>query len=141
MRTTNRKGFTLIELLIVVVIIGILAAVAIPKFSNTKEKAYAATMKTDLKNLATVEESYFNDNSKYGTHTELAAKPYEFKMSDAATQTSLVVTASASGWNATAKDVRISADSKQNCGIKGGDGATAAAPLDAAAEGVVVCWK
>ena len=44
----NKKGFTLIELLIVVVIIGILAAIAIPKFSNTKEKAYLAAMKADL---------------------------------------------------------------------------------------------
>ena len=53
----NKKGFTLIELLIVVVIIGILAAIAIPKFANTKEKAYVASMKADLRNLATYEEA------------------------------------------------------------------------------------
>jgi type IV pilus assembly protein PilA len=65
MRSTSRKGFTLIELLIVVVIIGILAAIAIPKFANTKEKAYLASMKSDLRNIATVEEGYFADNQVY----------------------------------------------------------------------------
>src|SRR2546427_10561263 len=60
----NRKGFTLIELLIVGVIIGILAAIAIPKFANTKEKAYLASMKSDLRNLVTAEEAYFADSVK-----------------------------------------------------------------------------
>ena len=60
---SNKKGFTLIELLIVVVIIGILAAIAIPKFANTKDKAYVAAMKSDLRNLATYEEQYAADNS------------------------------------------------------------------------------
>ena len=64
----NRKGFTLIELLIVVVIIGILAAIAIPKFANTKEKAYIASMKSDLRNLVTAEEAYFADSVKYTTN-------------------------------------------------------------------------
>ena len=57
----NKKGFTLIELLIVVVIIGILAAIAIPKFASTKDKAYIAAMKSDLRNLATYEEQYAAD--------------------------------------------------------------------------------
>src|SRR5438105_15868102 len=61
----NRKGFTLIELLIVVVIIGILAAIAIPKFANTKGKAYIASMKSDLRNLVTAEEAFFADSVKY----------------------------------------------------------------------------
>jgi prepilin-type N-terminal cleavage/methylation domain-containing protein len=62
---TQRKGFTLIELLIVVVIIGILAAIAIPKFANTKSKAYITAMKSDLRNLVTAEEAFFSDSSKY----------------------------------------------------------------------------
>jgi type II secretion system protein G len=64
----NRKGFTLIELLIVIVIIGILAAIAIPKFATTKEKAYLTAMKSDLRNLATAEEAYFSDWIAYTTN-------------------------------------------------------------------------
>jgi len=63
--TSLKKGFTLIELLIVVVIIGILAAIAIPKFANTKEKAYIASMKSDLRNLITAQEAYYSDWNTY----------------------------------------------------------------------------
>src|SRR5438067_3680352 len=70
MQHMNRKGFTLIELLIVVVIIGILAAIAIPKFANTKGKAYIASMKSDLRNLVTAEEAYFADSVKYSTNVD-----------------------------------------------------------------------
>ena len=63
----DNKGFTLIELLIVVVIIGILAAIAIPKFSATREKAYVSAMKSDLKNLASQQEIYYSDNYQYTT--------------------------------------------------------------------------
>ena len=72
MLRNTRKGFTLIELLIVVVIIGILAAIAIPKFANTKQKAYIAAMKSDLRNLVTAEESYFADSSKYAIASNAA---------------------------------------------------------------------
>jgi prepilin-type N-terminal cleavage/methylation domain-containing protein len=60
-----RRGFTLIELLIVVVIIGLLAAIAIPKFQNTKGKSYTASLRSDLRNLATAEEAYFYSNNAY----------------------------------------------------------------------------
>ena len=67
----RKNGFTLIELLIVVVIIGILASVAIPKFRNTKGKAFLASMKSDLRNLATAQESYFYEHSTYAADTLL----------------------------------------------------------------------
>jgi type IV pilus assembly protein PilA len=74
----NRKGFTLIELLIVVVIIGILASIAIPKFANTKDKAYVAAMKSDLRNLATYEEQYAADyNGAYFGGTATSASPQQ----------------------------------------------------------------
>jgi type IV pilus assembly protein PilA len=61
----SQRGFTLIELLIVVVIIGILAAVAIPKFQQTKAKGFEAAMKSDIKNAMTAAEAFFGDNSTY----------------------------------------------------------------------------
>src|SRR5678809_668398 len=61
----SRRGFTLIELLIVVVIIGILAAIAVPKFQSTKGKAYYAGMRSDLHNLLTAQEGYFYDHTTY----------------------------------------------------------------------------
>ena len=60
-----RKGFTLIELLIVVVIIGLLAAIAIPKFQDTRGRAQVATMQSDLKNLSTVQEDYYVLHNRY----------------------------------------------------------------------------
>ena len=65
----RRQGFSLIELLIVLVIIGILTSIAVPTFANTKEKAYLAAMKSDLRNLATAQEAYFSDNQMYTTNT------------------------------------------------------------------------
>ncbi len=62
---SKKEGFTLVELLIVVAIIGILAAIAIPQFAAYREKAYCSAIKSDLANLAISEEAYFTDNDKY----------------------------------------------------------------------------
>lgn len=70
----RREGFTLIELLIVVVVIGILASTAIPKFGTVKQKAYRSQAIADLTSLRTAEESFFVDSSRYGTVSELGNK-------------------------------------------------------------------
>jgi prepilin-type N-terminal cleavage/methylation domain-containing protein len=58
----DRKGFTLIELIIVMVVIGILSGIAIARFVATKESAYIASMKTDLRNFALYEQNYVMDS-------------------------------------------------------------------------------
>jgi len=65
----EEKGFTLIELLIVVAIIGILAAIAIPNFLNARGKAQLSAVKADLKNLSTSLESYQTDQNLYPIST------------------------------------------------------------------------
>src|SRR5262245_33337675 len=108
----NRKGFTLIELLIVVVIIGILAAIAIPKFANTKEKAYIAAMKSDLRNILTAQETYFADNVTYTTSTT------NLRLQISAGVTVSINNASAQGRDATASHNGTS----RTCGIYYGTG-------------------
>ena len=100
----SRKGFTLIELLIVVVIIGILAAIAIPKFANTKDKAYVAAMKSDLRNLATYEEQYAADNQgAYFAGTADNATPLNgFTPSANVTIVATVVAGPPQSWTGTA---------------------------------------
>ncbi len=93
----SRRGFTLIELLIVVVIIGILAVIAVPKFANTKEKAYVGEMKSDLRNLATAEEAFFYDSTYY-TANLVAMNNY----APSAGVTITVNEATPLGWSATA---------------------------------------
>src|SRR6478672_11332501 len=91
----SRMGFTLIELLIVVVIIGLLAAIAIPKFVNTKEKAVVSAMRSDLRNLATAQEGYWVENrTYYGGAIPNAA----FQFQPTVNVTVTIVTASDAGW-------------------------------------------
>jgi prepilin-type N-terminal cleavage/methylation domain-containing protein len=91
-----RAGFTLIELLIVVVIIGILATIAIPKFQNTKGRANAAALRSDLRNLVVAQEAYFYEKQAYATDTSML----NFRGTPGVTIT-LSAPAGAAGWAAT----------------------------------------
>ena len=123
----NRKGFTLIELLIVVVIIGILAAIAIPKFANTKTKAYVTAMKSDLRNLVTAQEAFFSDSSRYAGATS------SLKYQNSTGVTTPVIATGAGYWTATVNHTQIAG---ATCGI----GVNTTNPITASAsEGEPTC--
>lgn len=92
----KKNGFTLVELLIVVVIVGLLAAIAIPKFSATREKAFIATAKADLRNLASLQEVYYNTYYSFSTDLDAVG----FSNSEGITVT--VPEATNRGWSAAA---------------------------------------
>jgi type IV pilus assembly protein PilA len=71
----SRKGFTLIELMIVVAIIGILAAIAIPNFLKFQAKSKQSEAKTNLKGIYTAETGYFGENNSYGTFAQVNWAP------------------------------------------------------------------
>ncbi|MBM4192931.1 MAG: prepilin-type N-terminal cleavage/methylation domain-containing protein [Gemmatimonadetes bacterium] len=120
-------GFTLIELLIVVVIIGILAAIAIPKFQTTKGKAYGASLKTDLRNLSSAQEAYFFENRAYSADTAL------LKLTRSPGIVPTIVDATSSGWSASATHP---ASFPQVCALFSG---TVSALAPATVEGQVGC--
>ena len=138
--STAKKGFTLIELLIVVVIIGILAAIAIPKFANTKEKAYVAAMKSDLRNLATAQETYFGDYQAYAVAAAagLFAKSGQ-NIWKPSTGVNVVAAGSAgttNGWNAQVSR----AGTTQTCSIYVGAGGTGVFVGSGQQEGEPTCY-
>ncbi len=126
--TTIRKGFTLIELLIVVVIIGILAAIAIPKFANTKQKAYITAMKSDLRNLVTAEEAYFADSNSY---TGVVAN---LKFQSTTSVSTPAITTGVGSWYATVSHSQVTTPASCGVGIN-----TTNPVVASASEGEPVC--
>jgi prepilin-type N-terminal cleavage/methylation domain-containing protein len=123
------SGFTLIELLIVVVIIGILTAIAIPKFKNSKERAIISQMKSDLRNMVTAQESYIADAATY-YNGPLPGPAMAYGPSQNVTV--LLSNVTNTGWAA----VATSTATARSCAIYIG---TAAPPAPATTPGVAAC--
>jgi prepilin-type N-terminal cleavage/methylation domain-containing protein len=119
--TGNRKGFTLIEVLIVASVIGVLAAVAVPRYSSSKEKAFAAAMKADLHTVAIFEEQYAADNhGQYFSGTATPEAPLNgFTPSKDVTVTLVafnILGSQLADWTATVKH----SQSSQSCEMRTG---------------------
>ena len=128
MPNQSKAGFTLIELLIVVVIIGILATIAIPKFAATKDKAKLASVRTDIRNVMTAQEAYWADFGTFATIGQLqAATNYTFSLGNSA-----AIAPTASGYTATITNSTI-ASALDECTVQVGGGSVATL------EGIVVC--
>ncbi len=135
MRRSMKKGFTLIELLIVVVIIGILAAVAIPKFSNTKQRASRSAGIADMRNLATAQEGFFADSSRYAAIADTGTGAGKMNFTPSNGNTALTLVATATGWSG-----RVTIPGAQACGIFSGTAARPAGMPATNPDGVPVCW-
>jgi type IV pilus assembly protein PilA len=124
----NRNGFTLIELLIVVVIIGILAAIALPKFGETRQRAYVSAMQSDLRNLQTAQEMHYSSppplEYTYFAGTLLPNVPNEVLGFTASSGVSIVVTAdnAAGTYQATADHVAADTQCVLSVGGQGSQG-------------------
>ena len=130
---SRRSGFTLIELLIVIVIIGILAAIAIPKFGKTREKAYFKAMQSDLRNLVNQQEMYYAVPDNGYTYSSSLANLTNFNTSNGVTVG--LVAVGNTGFGATASHAALTAT--QICGIFYRTVSTLPGP--AVTPGVVAC--
>ncbi len=95
---TRQDGFTLLEIAIVVSVITVLTAVALPVYSGMVERANVAAMKSDLRNLATVQESHFSDHQAYAPSASSLGSSLETSMN----VTVYVDSGSTTGWGGTA---------------------------------------
>jgi type IV pilus assembly protein PilA len=66
---TNRKGFTFVELLVVMIFVGALSSVAVPRFREYKTRAFISAMQSDLGNLRIAQEAHWAENERYATDT------------------------------------------------------------------------
>ena len=129
----REKGFTLIELLMVLAIIGILAAIAIPKFGKTREKAYFRAMKSDLRNLVAQQESYWAVPTPTYQYAPLLTDLKDFTVSQGVTVA--LTAAGITGFGATASHAALT--STQTCAVY--MGTVSSVPSPALTPGVVMC--
>lgn len=95
-RPVARDGFTLVELLVVVAVIGILAAIALPRLGASRQKASRAAGLADLHHIATAQEGFFADSNRYAALADTA----QLRIALSRGNEGLVLAGNGSGWHA-----------------------------------------
>jgi prepilin-type N-terminal cleavage/methylation domain-containing protein len=136
MRGTQGNGFTLIELMIVVVVIGILATLAIPKYGSSKQRAARTAGISDIRNLTTQEERFYSENGRYGDLNDTAA--LKFTLSPGNSSLALTIAGAppgSGGFNAS-----FAIAGSQTCGVFVGAAARPTGMPSSVQEGTPACW-
>lgn len=136
MLTRRSQGFTLIELLLVVAIVGVLAALAIPKFANTKQRGSRTAGIADMSNLIIQQERFYSESGRYGDIADSVA----LRLRLSPRNTGLVITlagapAGSGGFSATA-----SVPGNETCGVFVGTAPRPAGMPSSTAAATPVCW-
>ena len=136
MRGTQGEGFTLIELMIVVVVIGILATLAIPKYGGSKQRAARTSGISDIRNLTTQEERFYSENGRYGDLNDTAS--LKFTLSPGNSGLALTISGAppgSSGFNAS-----LAIAGSQTCGVFVGAATRPTGMPTTVQAGTPACW-
>ncbi len=122
------RGFTLIELLVVITLIGLLAVIALPRFSGAREKAYRSQMQTDLRTLVSAQEAYFDSNHAYASNVS------DLEFNNSSSVTIQIEETQPNGWSARATHTSTSLE----CGVYFGS-ATPPGGIPLPDDGIIGC--
>ena len=133
---TRDEGFTLIELMIVVVVIGILATLAIPKYGSSKQRAARTAGISDIRNLTTQEERFYSENGRYGDLNDTAA--LKFTLSPGNSTLALTIAGAPPGSSGFSASLLIAGG--QTCGVFVGTATRPTGMPGTLQEGSPACW-
>jgi len=136
MHTRRTHGFTLIELLLVVAIVGVLAAIAIPKFSSTRQRGSRAAGVADMSNLIIQQERFYSETGRYGTIADSAA----LRLRISPRNTGLVITLAGAPAGTAGFSATVGFPGSQTCGVFVGTAPTPAGMPSSTTVSRPVCW-
>ncbi len=136
MRLSHQRGFTLIELLLVIVIIGVLAAFALPKYADTKQRGQRGAGISDLHTLLIAQERFYSETGRYGGLADTAALRARLSPGNGP----LAITVSGVPAGSTGYSATVTIPGAESCGVFAGGAARPAGMAADTPASTPVCW-